>query len=103
MGPLMGTCRRTSTRAWDFGLGTSMSRPERGLPIRVAQASSSVDMAARLITPQALVILPVGQVPAESAVKEVWWQVGSESNDGNCTGNVNEGRGGRNLYFCWSN
>merc|ERR1712003_437823 len=48
-------------------------------------------------------LVPVGQVPAESAVKEVWWQVGNESNDGNCTGNVNEGRGGRNLYFCWSN
>jgi len=45
-------------------------------------------------------IAPVGQVPPESAVKRVWWQTNP---NGNCTGNINEGRGGRYLYFCWSN
>jgi len=45
-------------------------------------------------------IVPVGQVAAEAAVKRVWW---SGSNSGSCTGNINEGRGGPNLYFCWSN
>jgi len=47
-------------------------------------------------------LVPVGTVAPEFAVKRVWWQEGGGNNGGNCTGDINEGRGGRYLYFCWS-
>lgn len=44
-------------------------------------------------------LVPVGSRPAETAVNRVWW---SETQSENCTSNINEGRGGRTLYLCWS-
>jgi len=48
-------------------------------------------------------IVPVGNVTPASAVKRVWWQEGKGNNKGNCTGDINKGRRGRYLFFCWSN